>query len=349
MKIVAGLGCIDDYIRLVKAGADEVFAGFVPYDWNKKYGTLFPLNRREVLYYNVQINSIEDMKILKKMMDVYKVPVTITFNYLYYLEEQYEIIADTIKELINIGFYEFIVADIALLQYLKKKNIKCSIHLSGECAEINRLSIDFLNQFNIDRYIFHRKNTIEDMKSCIENNKVKNLEYEAFILNERCHYTGAFCSSLHCDELAHICQLQYTMAKVNKETNHFKAVDDKFKRYYGDDEGDSEEYTLDNHLEDYDADESYKYILGASGCGICALKKLKRAGVTHLKVVGRGNSIDNMEKDIQGLKRALNILERTDNDKSSGNKTICLDNDISFEKNINEEMFEGKCSKECYY
>ena len=25
MKIVAGLGCIDDYIRLVKAGADEVF------------------------------------------------------------------------------------------------------------------------------------------------------------------------------------------------------------------------------------------------------------------------------------------------------------------------------------
>ena len=27
MKIVSGLGCIDDYIRLVKAGADEVFVG----------------------------------------------------------------------------------------------------------------------------------------------------------------------------------------------------------------------------------------------------------------------------------------------------------------------------------
>ena len=31
--------------------------------------------------------------------------------------------------------------------------------------------------------------------------KKRNIEYEAFILNERCHYTGAFCSSLHCDEL----------------------------------------------------------------------------------------------------------------------------------------------------
>ena len=30
MKIVAGMGSIDDYIRLVKAGADEVFCGYVP-------------------------------------------------------------------------------------------------------------------------------------------------------------------------------------------------------------------------------------------------------------------------------------------------------------------------------
>ena len=90
MKIVSGMGSIDDYIILVKAGADEVFCGYVPYEWNKKYGSLFPLNRREVLYYNIQINSLEDMKILKSMVDVYKVPVSITFNYLYYIEEQYE-------------------------------------------------------------------------------------------------------------------------------------------------------------------------------------------------------------------------------------------------------------------
>ena len=160
MKIVAGLGSIDDYVRLVKAGADEMFCGYVPYEWNKKYGNLFPLNRREVLYYNVHIGTLEDMKILKKMIDAYKVPVTIAFNYLYYVDNQYEIIADIIKDLIEIGFNEFIMADIALILYLKEKGINCSIHLSGECAEINRLSIDFFNRFeNISRYIFHRKNT----------------------------------------------------------------------------------------------------------------------------------------------------------------------------------------------
>lgn len=55
------------------------------------------------------------------MVDVYKVPVSITFNYLYYLEEQYEIISYIMQDLIEIGFDEFIIADIALILYLKEK------------------------------------------------------------------------------------------------------------------------------------------------------------------------------------------------------------------------------------
>ena len=33
MKITAGLGSVDEYIRFVEAGADEFFSGFVPYSW----------------------------------------------------------------------------------------------------------------------------------------------------------------------------------------------------------------------------------------------------------------------------------------------------------------------------
>ena len=48
MKITAGLGSIDEYIRFAEAGADEFFSGYVPYSWAEKYGTVMPLNRREV-------------------------------------------------------------------------------------------------------------------------------------------------------------------------------------------------------------------------------------------------------------------------------------------------------------
>lgn len=336
MKIVAGLGCIDDYIRLAEAGADEVFCGYVPYEWNKKYGNLFPLNRREVLYYNVQIGSLEDMRILKKMVDVYKVPVTITFNYLYYLKEQYEFIEKIMKDLIEIGFDEFIIADLALIFYLEKKNINCSIHLSGECAEINRLSIEFFHKFkNITRYIFHRKNSIEDMKSCIMAGRNEKMEYEAFALNELCHYTGAFCSSLHCDEMAHLCKMPYHMAKVNEECKHFKNVDDKFKKYYDiDSVFEEDEFYNENLNSDYDDEDSYSF--GNTGCSLCALQKLKKAGVTHLKVVGRGNYIDYMERDVKNLKTALNMLDSINN-----NDDYC--------REVKRKIIHGKCSGKCYY
>lgn len=38
MKIVAGLGSIDEYIPYVKAGADEFFCGYVPYSWTENMG-----------------------------------------------------------------------------------------------------------------------------------------------------------------------------------------------------------------------------------------------------------------------------------------------------------------------
>lgn len=329
MKIVAGLGSIDDYIPLVKAGADEMFCGFVPHEWNKKYGSMFPLNRREVLYYNIQIGTFEDMKILKKMVDKYKVPVTITFNYLYYLEEQYESIVNIMKNLIYIGFDEFIIADIALILYIRECGLKCKIHLSGECAEINKLSLDILNELNISRYIFHRKNTIEDMKSCINYNKEKVSEYEAFMLNERCHYTGGFCSSFHCDELEHLCKLSYEFKKVDDNINHFNEIDKKLNNYYRD----LETTSIGNEEFDEELD---NYQIGSTGCGICSLKQLKLAGVTHLKVVGRGNSISNMIRDVEGLKNAIYIMNQNENE------TIFLDK-------VKNKIISGECNKNCYY
>lgn len=228
---------------------------------------------------------------------------------------------------------------------MKENDIKCYIHLSGECAEINRLSIDFFNKLDISRYIFHRKNTIEDMESCISNNEVKNLEYEAFILNERCHYTGAFCNSLHCDEMIHLCKMPYQLSKVSENANNFKEVDRRLKLYYKELEQEEESYVetacaCDNQHDVVNEDEEENiedsYILGSTGCGICSLKRLKEAGITHLKVVGRGNSIKNMEKDVRNLKKAISMLDN-------------LEDNASYEETVKEKLFSDKCSGECYY
>ncbi|MCI7813394.1 MAG: peptidase U32, partial [Robinsoniella sp.] len=125
MKIVSGLGSIDEYISFVEAGADEFFCGYVPDCWAQKYGILQPLNRREVLYYNVQLGAMSELKILRKMVECYGVPVHLTFNSLYYTPEQYPVIADIISQCMDCGFETFIIADPALIVYLRRQKIPC--------------------------------------------------------------------------------------------------------------------------------------------------------------------------------------------------------------------------------
>lgn len=315
MKIAAGLGKIEDFKALVSAGADEVFCGFVPNDWNERYGNHYPLNRREVFYYNVQICAFGEMEILQKMSQKYHVPVTVVFNALYYLREQYSIIAGYIKRLMKMGFCDYIIADIALITYLRSQHIDCRIQLSGEACELNVPAMELLEPLEISRYIFHRKNTFDSMQACMVAQRKKrndiNCEFEAFVLNEKCHYTGAFCNSLHCDELAHICHLSYRLAPFEKRLK--TEMPEKDEKEWGD-----------------------SYIPGQTGCGLCALYRLRKIGITHLKVVGRGRFIEEMTEDVRALKQALQILEQAEDEKQ-------------FQKEVIEQIFHGRCSADCYY
>jgi len=324
MKIVAGLGSIDEYETFVKAGADEFFCGYVPFSWAEKYGVIHPLNRREVLFYNVQIGSMSELQILKKMVDYYGKPVTLTFNSIYYTGEQYPVIAEIITQCMAAGFENFIIADPALMLYLRQQKINCGIHLSGETAEVNRGMLEQMLPFGIRRVIFHRKNSLEDMQSCIKEAGFPH-EYEAFILNELCHFSGAFCNSLHCDELTHLCRVPYELGNLHKKEETDAAQKDvaETDRIQG---KEGKGLPLDED----------GYLTGSTGCGLCALYRMKQVGITHLKLVGRGNYTDFMEKDIRQLRKVLDILENSDSE-------------AQYQKKMKASLFPDGCSRNCYY
>lgn len=333
MKITAGLGTIDDYIPYAEAGADEFFCGYVPYEWMKNGGLNYPLNRREVLYYNVQIGSESEMEILAELVKIKKVPVTVALNSLFYAPHQYPMIAELVRRLFQMGFCSFIVADPALLVYLGKTVTEpVEIHISGEMAEVNHAMIEEVRQLGAKRIIFHRKVTPEEMKRCIEWERMhhpdEKLEYEAFALNEMCHFTGAFCSCLHCDELAPTCRITYRLIK--KE-------DDRESGNKNDNEGETESGKGNEKTKSQRGPgEDIIYMPGQSGCGLCALWRLRDAGVTHLKLVSRGNYTADTIEDIRCLKTALHILENSSNE-------------TDYIYRMKKKLFVDGCSHNCYY
>ena len=96
-----------------------------------------------------------------------------------YVNSGYDVpeIAEMIKKCMRIGFDSYIIADPALILYLRKQHIDCEIHLSGETAEVNTGMVDIFQQMKLKRVIFHRKNTIEDMKSVITHVRRQNIEW----------------------------------------------------------------------------------------------------------------------------------------------------------------------------
>lgn len=339
MKITAGLGSIDDYPRYVRAGADELFCGYVPFSWSEKYGTVLPLNRREVLNYNVQIGSFNELEILANMVQKYQKPVHLTFNSLYYRPEQYEEITQIIQQCRSIGFDSYILADPALLVYLRKEKIDCEVHLSGDLGTVNSAMTEVFAKEYPKRIIFQRKNTISEMRAVIRHITAQKeaarkewtypTEFEAFALNELCQFSGAFCNSLHCDEMGYLCRVPYWKKPMSlSESKLEKQEKNRPGENISISEWDSASELMNPVSED-------GYLCGATGCGLCTLKQLSDAGITHLKLVGRGNYTDFMERDIRNLRRTLEILE----DSSTEEEYI---------RAMKAELFPNGCSHMCY-
>lgn len=339
MKITAGLGSIDDYPRYVRAGADELFCGYVPFSWSEKYGTVLPLNRREVLNYNVQIGSFSELEILANMVQKYQKPVHLAFNSLYYRQEQYEEITQIIQQCRSIGFDSYILADPALLVYLRKEKIDCEVHLSGDLGTVNSAMTEVFAKEYPKRIIFQRKNTISEMRAVIRHITAQKeaarkewtypTEFEAFALNELCQFSGAFCNSLHCDEMGYLCRVPYWKKPMSfSESKLEKQEKNRPGENISISEWDSASELMNPVSED-------GYLCGATGCGLCTLKQLSDAGITHLKLVGRGNYTDFMERDIRNLRRTLEILE----DSSTEEEYI---------RAMKAELFPNGCSHMCY-
>ena len=327
MKITAGLGSVEEYERFVRAGADEFFSGYVPYEWAKKYGTVMPLNRREVLAYNVQIGSFSEMEILSAMVKEYGRPVHLTFNSLYYIPEQYPEIAEIIKRCMEIGFHSYIIADPALILYLRQNNIDCEIHLSGETAEVNRGMVDFFQKLKLKRVIFHRKNTIKDMQSIIayqriteteQSGHVQNVmpeqsrvEFEAFILNELCQFTGAFCNSLHCDEMGYLCRVPYLIGSyaVRETVQRIDKIRQMVKQQS--DRDDNSSLPEASCRESISAGHHTGYLCGESGLRtVCAYISLAGSRASHTSNWLAEETIRTLWKKIFGIFGELwSILE----------------------------------------
>jgi len=284
LKITAGInGQLEeqDIIELAELGANEFFCGVLPKEWTDIYGSNVSANRR-----SAESQFSDWPKFAKAVSVIHRVKskVAVAFNALSYYEEQYPLLLNLVKKVCDLGADSLIVADMELLLRISELNPKVDIHVSSEAGSYNSQTAALFSSIGVKRIIFPRHMAIDEMKNVIANNR--NLEYECFILDQRCPMEGAYCTSSHGWLKMNFCQEDF------KRTLHKYSGNDAVSAVSPD-----EYFDWKNNRDRYEiwgiGVNSYGSILTLRDyvilqCGLCGIKKLSEIGITSLKVASRG-------------------------------------------------------------
>lgn len=265
VRIVAGLGGdagAEGVSRLAGAGADELFVGFVPPAWYARYGFEVSPNRR----YRRQNQFVDEASI----EEVGRVAADcgllwrVALNEHHLVAEQLPLAAEVIRVAARAGARGVLLASLDLAPFVASVAPGLDLVASGDMPICNRAGLDLAARLGFRRVILPRETTLLEAVSLISHARALGLDVEAFALGEWCVYDGATCMTSH----------GYGTEKDFCTAHRVRLVEDRARG--------SVRPAEPRGGRSCGATASWR-----GACALCALPRLRDAGVSHVKVPGR--------------------------------------------------------------
>jgi len=262
--IVSPADRASEVAELVDAGAEELYAGYVPPFWAETFGPVVSCNRRS--FDEANVGSFDDLGALVHAAAVRDVPVHVALNASPIPEGMIPRLLATAAEFAGIGVRGVIVSDLPLLLALRDAKLhRLALHASTLFAAFNGMTVAFLRRAGAARVILARELTTAEIAGMVPAAGETRLEAIGF--RGRCPNIEGFCTHLHDDpDRTWPCELRYE------------------KEWRG--PGDAIPPEILAAIERNEGADRF------FSCGLCAVPLLERAGVHALKIVGRGSETD---------------------------------------------------------
>jgi len=304
MKIMVGIEDAtteSDIERLVKAGADEFFCGIIPPEWASVYGYSVSLNRRE--WEQNQFNTFEELDVIVKKIHKCGKKIAVVFNAPCYCADQVPYITEYFKKLEKMKVDALIISEVSLLLLLKRIKANFSIYMSGTASAFSTRAVLFYKKLGAKRILFPRDMSIKEIDNIIKNTSGLDLEYEAFIMGERCVFTEGYCRTTHGFLPKMFCHHLWDKNLFLKLPYDFLT---KYEQSNGGNVLDLIPRTPIEMIKKWNSNSALYRCWTGGGfqsaitpressieeCGLCAIERLKETGITTLKVVSRGRTIE---------------------------------------------------------
>ena len=272
MELLAPAGNFEKFLTALHFGADAVYLA----------GNRFGLRAFAGNF------SDKEMQEAVKIAHSFGKKVYITLNIIA-KDEDFDGLKEYLEFLQNIKVDAVIVADIGVMEFVRKYAPKIDIHISTQANIINSYTAKFFADLGVKRLILARELSLEQIKN-LRKNLPKEVEIEVFVHGAMCMaYSGR-------------CLLSNYL--TGRDSNHGECVQACRWKYY------VREVSRDDELE-VQEDEKGSYIFNSKDLNMLShLQELKDAGVDSIKIEGRMKSSYYVATVVNAYRMALDMLPK---------------------------------------
>lgn len=288
-KLLAPARSYEGGVRVIEAGADEVYCGVVIPDLKD-----FELYRGAT----TEISSYDELERLVKYAHGHNVKIVVTVNQPFQADVIERPIRNHIRSCLERGIDALIVGDIGILSLVKEIDADIPVYASTYMVSTNYEAVDFLRRLGFNRVVLERQLTIDDIS---EITRLSKVEIEIFIHGGGCSNINGSCYMYHRFPQARQAQSRKKGLLGNPCSLNYEV------------------YDFDNEqkkLGDFPIMDAIEY------CSLCKLIKLVQIGVTGFKIVGRGAFIWYQESTTRAYRELIDAL--ANNQKKSFQEKLML-------------------------
>ena len=291
LRIVAPADSPGEVEALARAGAAELYCGVLPPEWAARYGDWDCLSRRQGSRAN--LSGIEELGQLAEAAAAAGVQAALALNVRYSAAQ----IPDVLELALaweRLGGRSVILSSLALLIELRERGSRLLPHVSLLANVTNSRSVSFFRRWGITRVIFPRSLSIGEMREITQRQPAT--EFEAMALNEKCRFIDGLCGFYHGSMFSRDTASAFAYERADDDQpiayrNDLCYAGHGCQVPFRDERGRA---VRQQHRDD----------VGHPACAACDLRDLNEAGVSYLKIGGRGLPTELKVRAVEFLRRA---------------------------------------------
>ena len=317
MKITSPISHVDEIEALVGAGAEELYCGVVPPNWVAQFNT-GAVNRR----YFGNLPSLTEVEHAVTLAHGLGAHLFLVFNAQHYGAAQLDALVALGDRFCDMGGDAVIVADLTLITALRRQVPALAVHVSSVASCRNSAAVRMYRALGVRRVILPRDVTLDEIEVIAK--AVPEVEIEAFILNDGCVFEEGVCHTIHLPKKlgGPICidshQFEYVgaagQALPPRAARRLQDNDEDYKRWLWYRFGCGFSTTPDG----------YPY----GPCGLCAIHRLRQAGVASIKIAGREGPTERKIKSVEMVRQVLDAARRGGDARSVASTAIGIRNTL---------------------